>query len=138
MIFTSLAVVLHTMNIEGQIHQKNPGMGQTPPPPSWQCQDFGSSGYSNPSLTVDAFRNEEQMYSVLLYVPTGPFRPMSFFSFGEQSESITALWPQQGLLLHKNWFVAEKWRSAKPCKFGRQAINICMRTSWLLAGRGYF
>ena len=24
--------VLHTMNIEGQIHQKNPGMGQTPPP----------------------------------------------------------------------------------------------------------
>ena len=26
------AVVLHTMNIEGQIHQKNPGMGQTPPP----------------------------------------------------------------------------------------------------------
>ena len=26
------AVVLHTMNIEGQIHQKNLGMGQTPPP----------------------------------------------------------------------------------------------------------
>ena len=25
------AVVLHTMNIEGQIHQKNLGMGQTPP-----------------------------------------------------------------------------------------------------------
>ena len=45
------AVVLHTMNIEGQIHQKNPGMGQTPPP-FWQCQDFGSACYSNPSLSA--------------------------------------------------------------------------------------
>ena len=27
------AVVLHTMNIEGQIHQKNLGMGRTPQPP---------------------------------------------------------------------------------------------------------
>ena len=28
--FVNFEAVLHTMNIEGQIHQKNPGMGQTP------------------------------------------------------------------------------------------------------------
>ena len=28
----------------------------------------------------------------------------------QQSESINALWPQQGLLFDKNWFVAEKWK----------------------------
>ena len=26
----------------GQILQKNPGKGQSPPPPFWQCQDFGN------------------------------------------------------------------------------------------------
>ena len=49
--FVNFLAVLHTMNIEGQIHQKNLGMGQTPPPPFWQCQDFGSTWYGNPSLT---------------------------------------------------------------------------------------
>ena len=29
--FVNFVAVLHTMNIEGQIHQKNPAMGQTPP-----------------------------------------------------------------------------------------------------------
>ena len=53
-----------------------------------------------------------------------------------QSESITALWPQQGLLFDKNWFVVE-WsgvENTKPCNFGIQAINICKRLMMVLSG----
>ena len=39
-----------------QIHQKNLGMGQTPPPPFWQCQDFQGAYYGTPSLIALAFR----------------------------------------------------------------------------------
>ena len=34
---------------------KNPGRGPTPPPPFWQCQDFESACYHNPSLTQGTF-----------------------------------------------------------------------------------
>ena len=45
--------------------------------------------------------------------PAVPFRPMSFFSFDEQSESITTLCLQQGLLSDKNW---KKQKNARKCK----------------------
>ena len=38
--------------------------------------------------------------------PDVPFRPMSFFSFSEQSESITALWTQRQQGFDKNWFAS--------------------------------
>ena len=62
------------------------------------------------TITVDVFNNQEQMYGILLYVLSAvPFSPMSFFSLGEQSESITALWPQQRLLFAKNRLTTDKW-----------------------------
>ena len=44
------AVVLHTMNIEGQIHQKNPGMGQTPPPLSGNARILEAPVIATPPL----------------------------------------------------------------------------------------
>ena len=40
----------------GQILQKNPGKGQSPPP-FWQCQDFGCICTSNPPLITEQNNN---------------------------------------------------------------------------------
>ena len=49
--FVNFEAVLYTMNIEGQIHQKNPGMGQTPPflamPGFWKLWLVQSLPYVN-------------------------------------------------------------------------------------------
>ena len=44
------AVVLHTMNIEGQILQENPGMGQTPPPLSGNARILEALDIATPPL----------------------------------------------------------------------------------------
>ena len=59
------AVVLHTMNIEGQIHQKNPGMGQTPPPLSGNARILEAPVIATPPLVPNESNNDENsMYSM--------------------------------------------------------------------------
>ena len=52
------AVVLHTMNIEGQIHQKNPGMGQTPPL-SGNARILEAPVIATPPLVPNESNNDE-------------------------------------------------------------------------------
>ena len=43
---------LRALSACGQILQKHPGNGQTSPPPSRQCLDFGNKWFGSPSLTM--------------------------------------------------------------------------------------
>ena len=53
------------MNIEGQIHQKNPGMGQTPPPLSGNARILEAPVIATPPLVPNESNNDENsIYSM--------------------------------------------------------------------------
>ena len=62
----------------GQILQKNPGKGQSPPPPFWPCQHFGCICSPNPSLCMGCerekgiFAKAEEISSRQQFRKTGP------------------------------------------------------------------